>query len=223
MTGLGHDPDFLRLTLVHTVRSDQIPWLANGTKIAFGGFAYYRDKTQKDMLMEEYLCFVGKNATKYVFGLQVLGWKSLEYAWLMSPSGNMMEYDDGEMNEMDEEEDLPAGSESMDHDMSMTMYLVAILVPVGFCVCMCLYWAIYRACHDVIWDNKDNDPNSPMWQQHHPHAKAFREHSLRINRAAEKDDASDVTFDHGSSVEPVVELKKSNPAAQLWRQRQAEV
>jgi hypothetical protein len=168
------DDEFETLSLYHTVRSDREALFWNGTKVAFRGTAVYRTigngtedatalasrfRDAKFMQQQEYLCFMEKNASMYVERLRNSGWTSLRAIMVMSSRGNMVEYVDGKMVESvsggssgeDTLSPLSGGGEPMDESMSMTMYIVAITVPISVVVLMCAFCTLYRLRYHVNW------------------------------------------------------------------------
>jgi hypothetical protein len=164
------DPsNFIALTLYHIARSDSTQMFHNGTKVGFGGTIYYSsDRTSHEqMISSEYLSFLGRNETKYVAMLQSLGWDDLEHALLMNGLGNMVELVDGGMVERDDDADADASALESNGDMgkmtSMTMYLVAVLVPVSMILLMLVSWGTYRARNHVVWNAHSSSPSNPVW------------------------------------------------------------
>jgi hypothetical protein len=178
----------------------------NGTKVGFGGTIYYSsDRTsQEQMISSEYLSFLGRNETKYVTMLQDLGgWKGLERALLMNGLGNMVELVDGDMVERYDNADAGADAsadadtstqeshDDMGKSMSVTMYLVAVLVPVSAILLMLVCWGAYRARYHVKWNAYSGSPSSPVW-----HSDL---HKSQMDRDAENniphDDTSQISDD----------------------------
>jgi hypothetical protein len=182
------DPtNFIALTLYHIARSDSSQMFHNGTKVGFGGTIYYSsDRTSHEqMISSEFLSFLGRNETKYVATLQDLGWEDLEHALLMNGLGNMVELVDGDMVERDDDADADTSALESNGDMgkstSMTMYLVAVLVPVSMILIMLVSWGAYRARHHVTWYANSRSPSNPVW-----HSDLHKSQSpTEMNRDAE--------------------------------------
>jgi hypothetical protein len=168
------DPNnFIALTLYHIARSDSSQMFHNATKVGFGGTIYYSsDRTSHEqMVSSEYLSFLGRNETKYVAMLQDLGWEDLEHALLMNGLGNMVELVGDNMVERDDDADVDADVDAsaleqngdMGKSTSMTMYLVAVLVPVSMILLMLVSWGAYRARNHVVWNPHSSSPSNPVW------------------------------------------------------------
>jgi hypothetical protein len=200
------DPDFIGLSLYHIVRSDSEHMFQNGTKVAYSGTIYYSSEhTPEQMLSAEYLSFLGHNETKYVSMLQDFGWEDLEHALLMSALGYMVELVDGDMVEREDDQigliEGQGSPQSMEKNMSVTMYLVAVLVPMAVIVTMGVTWAAYRARHHVTWNAPSSPtPSDPVWQSHHQKSDSLRQAQLELFRNAENlpDDTSQLSVDETS-------------------------
>lgn len=183
------DPNnFIALTLYHIARSDSTQMFHNGTKVGFGGTIYYSsDSTSHEQMISfEYLSFLGRNETKYVAMLQALGWEDLEHALLMNGLGNMVELVGGNMVEQDDDADIDASALGSNEDMgkstSMTMYLVAVLVPVSMILLMLVSWAAYRARYHVTWNAKSSSSSNPTW---HSDLHKSQSREVEMDRDAE--------------------------------------
>ena len=190
------DSLFSRIFLYFSVRSDEM--FQNGTKIAFGGNAYFLSSssssgtTQNDENTEEedamiesiatnsMLCFLGQNETIYVESLrQALGWTVLQRAQLMTVAGGMVEYtDDGTMI-MPSDDNGGAAIEptkSMEKSTSLGIYLVSVLVPLVAVVLLATGWCCYRMRTNLALKASDTaDPKSPIWCTEHPQNHALRQ------------------------------------------------
>jgi hypothetical protein len=183
------DPDFIGLSHYHIVRSDSEHMFQNGTKVAYSGTIYYSSEhTPEQMLSAEYLSFHGHNETKYVSMLQDFGWEDLEHALLMSALGYMVELVDGDMVEREDDQigliEGQGSPQSMEKNMSVTMYLVAVLVPMA-----------------VTWNAPSSPtPSDPVWQSHHQKSDSLRQAQLELFRNAENfpDDTSQLSVDETS-------------------------
>lgn len=217
------DNNFVSLSLYHAARSDVDEMFQNGTKVGFGGSITYAssedDHSMDQMISSEYLSFLGGNETRYVALLRAMGWPDLERALLMSALGHMVELVDGDMVERDDDDASGETDDAMEKNMSMSMYLVAGLVPLSVIVLMTVFWLAYRARHHVTWKApKASKPSSdPTWQSHHPKSASLRQAALAMYRDAENgtaDDTSRVSADETSvRVTVSMESTRSPPAA----------
>jgi len=138
----------------------------------------------------ECLCFLGGNETLYVESLREAGWTTLDRAWLMTPSGQYVWYtgkgqyilvsadgrnggtasrNDGGGSSNDNGGEGTDGNNGVDDDsmmegMSKTMYVLAVLIPIGvvgvMSIVTCIAWIKYSVKWDRTADNYDNDGNS---------------------------------------------------------------
>jgi cytochrome c-type biogenesis protein CcmH/NrfG len=101
--------------------------------------------------------------------LQDLGWKDLEHALLVNSLGNMVELVNGEMVERDDHDDTDADAsaleshENLGKSVSVTMYLVGILVALSVLLLMEVSWGAYRARYHVTWSAHSSSTSNPVW------------------------------------------------------------
>jgi len=200
-TEFGKHISFESLSLFQSIRSDDEDMFGNCTHVAFGGSATYYDRimTREQMQIFEYLCFLGKNETVYVDKLRALGWNNLQRALLMTVSGDMVDYVDGTMVEMDMSSDPASASdtpEQMDEEMSKMFIYIAVFVPLSVIGLVGVVYGGYLMRNNVKW-NKPLDSKDPIWQRNHPQAKRLRRLSLEIQDDTD-DNASDLTPDMAS-------------------------
>ena len=184
---LQDDPFFVRLTLYFSVRSKELDMFQNGTKVAYSGKAYYTlpssvVNNDGQVASDAFLCFVGANETRYVDSLQSMGWDIVEQAQIMTISGDMIAYVDGEMvvvETNDNDDDEPSTSAMTPHT-STFIYLVATLVPLSVVVFLGLGWCLYRISISVSFRSpKTANANNPMWSVHHPDSQEHRRATLK--------------------------------------------
>lgn len=142
------DVGFARLFLHYAVEGSENMNFQNGMKVTYRGAIYFQQ--QQDKMMEEkiktdtLLSFVGDNKTRYAFAVQEIGWKSLHHTNLMSQSGKILDYEDGNMIER-------GGSAAITNKnnggMSTTTYFIAVLAPTYFLLLMGISYTIFYALH----------------------------------------------------------------------------
>jgi len=178
---------FLSLSLFQDIRSDE-ELFANGTHVAFTWTAYYSEPvmTNEQMLMIEYMCFLGENEATYVEALRTMGWRNLERALLMTAGGDMVEYRDGNMVMVDMSGDDEL---EMDDDTSRMLYFVAVFVPVGVVVLAVVFCAVRVVRNNVTW-KKSADPNGLAWQADPSKANQLRRMTLEIKNGDDTSSAA---------------------------------
>lgn len=187
---------FSSLTLIQTVRTGVEMMFTNGTKIAFGGSAYY-SASVSTLPKILYLCFLGTNEVAYVDKLRLLGWSNLERALIMTMSGDMVDLVNGTSVTLGaaNASSSPA-QEQMGGNMSKAIIFISVLVPLAV-VCLlggCL--VCYRARDGINW-KKSLDANDPAWQANDANTNKLRRFTLEIQDVSD-DNNSDMTPDMAS-------------------------
>lgn len=174
---LSQDDMSFQITLFETIRSDEDFLFGNATQLAFTGTAQYSSESSskynsstEKMVSDEYLCFLGANATLYVNSLRNSGWDSLVRVQLLTWQSDHVDYVGGNMTVMRGSNDTASGNAMMEN-MVMTMYLAAILIPVGLVTVLgCLAWAYCMKYH-INW-KRPSRAHHPVWLTSHETAEA---------------------------------------------------
>jgi hypothetical protein len=206
------DPqNFVGLTLYHIARMGDMAeghteMFQNGTKVGFGGTMYFKSETstlQERMISSEYLAFLGDNEATYVGMLQQFGWEDLERALLMNALGHMVELVDGDMVERDNDADALESqqNEDMGKNMSVTMYLVAGLVPLSIILLMGIACLAYRARYHVTWKAPVSTPENSVWHvsSHQPKPQSLCQAQLQSTRDIENMPSDETSQRSGGS------------------------
>jgi hypothetical protein len=197
---------FSRLLLYQFVRD--YPESQHYAKIAFSGTVYYfatdpgEKKIQTDMLFG----LVGQNILKFVQALQAAGMKDVVNATLMSIAGNELGILDGEITEIETNEDSGGGGGANDTstdtvaDRSMSDHtriitvLLSLSIPAAVMFLACCVYAS-RSLREINW-TKGANPDSPVWHtlEHNRMAKLpskefqdAHQHSHRMSKFSAKE------------------------------------
>lgn len=199
----------LRVVLYPSIRDNSD--IDNGTKIAYAGTAYYSqppaNMTDSDMLASEYRCFLGDNERSYVQSLQMTGWSSLSSVNLMTAEG-MLVIDNGvsmivpnrTIGDDEEDDDLVATDDMMDEEMSHTMYLMAVLIPLSIAAVIAVVSAILYARHHVVFRRIKGEPH-PVWSMR-PGTAELRQQAVAMELYRDIENASQSSGTHAGSSEP---------------------
>jgi hypothetical protein len=179
----GDDDVFMRISLYLSQRSKEIDMFQSGTKIAYGGNAYYglpqNEETIRDSVASKtLLCFLGQNETAYIESLRMeMGWEFVERAQVLTVAGEMVQYEDGEVVMPTSADDLQREDDTqyMDDDMSLMIILLAIGVPISILLVLAASWCCCKMRNNLsLIPSSTADPENPMWSVDHPQSKEVR-------------------------------------------------
>ena len=169
---------FKRLLLYLFVRKED----ETLTKVAYSGTAFYSDPPPSSMQQQvkdiTWLSLLGGNKTDYLLYLTRYGIMDIDSVTLLNVGGGLVGIDpnsgqlisalvaptSADTNNSNNEQNV-APDTSMNSDVSMTIYLCAIIVPIAILALLVIVWVARKIHHDVIWKPPVNtNPDDKMWQ-----------------------------------------------------------
>ena len=173
---------FKRLLLYLFVRQED----ETQTKVAYSGTAFYADPPPPSMQQQvkdsTWLSFLGANKTDYLLYLTGYGIMEIDSVTLLNVGGGLVGVDPksgqlisapvapttadtDRLNSDNSNQQNEAPDTSMNSDVSMTIYLCAIIVPIAILALLVIVWVARKIHHDVIWKPPENiNPDDKMWQ-----------------------------------------------------------
>ena len=162
--------DFRRLALYLYVRADD----ENTTKVAYSGTAYFTEPTppseQRAVQDAAWIGFLESYESDYLLHLEMNEIFGIESVTLMNVGGDEIGVDkrNGDIIVIDPNSIRDGGMPdmSMSSDMSMTIYLCAIIIPVSVFLLVAIWWIARKLRFDVNWkpSRTGASPDDEVWR-----------------------------------------------------------